>query len=153
MFEQGRKVWWPLKWREYDENGNEVERGMTVLFAIYTNAERAAAKDSALSTMLVDANRRLGEISKQLQAGVEVQPVEGKTVQQQLDEQLALLAQLNAKQLAEVVERVRDWRWTIDDAQVPFSREQLDELVAYPDFAGLFSRGLDEASRGALAKN
>ena len=33
MFEQGRKVWWPLKWREYDENGNEVERGMTVLFA------------------------------------------------------------------------------------------------------------------------
>lgn len=152
MFEQGRKVWWPLEWREYDEHGSEQTRRMTVLFAIHSRAEREAAKNSALSTMLVDANRRLREISNALTAGAE--PETGnKSLQEQLDEQLATIARVEREQLADVAQRVHDWRLTVADEPVPFSRETLDQMLSYPDFAGLFARGLADASRGALAKN
>ena len=152
MFEQGRKVWWPVKWQAYNEQGEVVDRQCLVRYQLLTRAERAEQLNDSQAKLIGAAGRRLRELQMGMLDGKEVSAAE---IDARVREQMSQIEQLETEKIAWLKTRIDGWRDFVgeDGAPVEFTAENLNTILSYADFARLFAAGFEAASNGAIAKN
>lgn len=154
MFENGRKVWWPIETREYNESGEEVTRKIVVCYLLETAAQRKERAKSASTAMLADARKRLTEIMHGGGKGEDGKPLNPAEATDQVREQLDRIAELDRAERAHNIGRIVDWRGIeIDGEPAEYSEKHRDQLMAFDDWASVLSQGYVDCCKGAVAKN
>lgn len=144
-----RRVWWPVKLTNYDEDGKHFTVEIRVLFGLMPRAEREAitqreleslAKAAAEST----ANAKAAELDTMASVATDRALAQLRERAKKTDEQIAALCA-----------HVHDWRGVVDEdgERVTYSADVLRDLLAYEDVMLAFANAYAEASRGAVAKN
>lgn len=144
-----RRVWWPVKLTNYDEDGKHFTVEIRVLFGLMPRAEREAitqreleslAKAAAEST----ANAKAAELDTMATVATDRALAQLRERAKKTDEQIAALCA-----------HVHDWRGVVDEdgERVTYSVDVLRDLLAYEDVMLAFANAYAEASRGAVAKN
>lgn len=155
MFENGRKVWWPIEYREYNESGEQVTRKIVICYLLETAAQRKERAKAASTTMLADARKRIAEIVQQQNAkDADGKPLNPADSTDQLREQLERIDELDRAERAHNISRIVDWRGIeIDGEAAEFSEQHRDQLMAFDDWANVLAQGYIDCCKGAVAKN
>lgn len=163
MFENGRKVWWPIEYRAHDEDGNEVTQRMSVCYRLETDAERRARAKGKRTQLLHEAKQRMaqllrGEVPKDDKASKdEKAPAptpDPAQITDLLNKQMEQIDELEQQELAHNTSRIERWnKLVVDGEAVTYSAENLAALMAYTDWRQLFAQGYVDCCKGAVAKN
>lgn len=144
-----RRVWWPVKLTNYDEDGKHFTVEIRVLFGLMPRAEREAITQRELESLAkaaaeANANAKAAELDTMASVATDRALAQLRERAKKTDEQIAALCA-----------HVHDWRGVVDEdgERVTYSADVLRDLLAYEDVMLAFANAYAEASRGAVAKN